>query len=36
MKQQHIQHLYWRIGFGISICELDNPLSFLPKFLTVL
>ena len=24
MKQQHIQHLYWRVGFGISISELDN------------
>jgi hypothetical protein len=24
MKQKHIQHLYWRVGFGISIRELDN------------
>ena len=24
MKQQHIQHLYWRVGFGISISELDK------------
>ncbi|MDC0862814.1 hypothetical protein OAP68_02100, partial [Flavobacteriaceae bacterium] len=24
MKPQHIQHLYWRVGFGISINELDN------------
>ncbi|MFT5212304.1 MAG: hypothetical protein ACI9WV_000001, partial [Patiriisocius sp.] len=24
MKQKHIQHLYWRVGFGISISELDN------------
>ena len=24
MKQQHIQHLYWRVGFGISISELEN------------
>ncbi len=24
MKQKHIQHLYWRVGFGISSSELDN------------
>lgn len=24
MKQQHIQHLYWRVGFGIGISELDS------------
>ena len=24
MKQQHTQHLYWCLGFGRRISELDN------------
>ena len=24
MKQRHIQHLYWRAGFGIGVKKIDQ------------
>ena len=24
MKQRHIQHLYWRAGFGVDVKKIDQ------------